>query len=603
MQSEIKYLLLKKGKLLLFFLLVTSAFFYHTFQRTERIDWDVFGYYLYLPAKFIHNDINLEKKEGWLDPAISKYKLTDSFYQAYKSPTGKYVFKYSMGMSVLYSPFFFAADVFVKNNKTYERDGFSLPYQVSMRLFVLTMILLGLFYLYKILRIYFSEYSTLFTLFLLVFGTNYYVMSFADGLMPHLSLFTLFSILLFYTIKWHQQQKIKYAAIVGVCLGIAVLIRPTSAVVVVIPILWGVNGIQAIGERMYLFLSNFRQLLILILLAFVVILPQLLYWHTQTNQWLFYSYPDEKLNFFTPHLTEIFFSYKKGWLLYTPAMCIAIIGFVFLYKNLKTLFLSIFLFFIINTYIISAWDCWWYGGSFAHRAFVESYVFMAFPLAAFFEHIYLRRLFWGVLVKVFSSFFLLSSFFIFLNIFQTHQALNGIIHTSRTTKEYYWKVFLKNNIVEEDKIWLEPLPYYSAEYDEPDTNLCSVIYKSTNNQIAFENNNAEFSGSVSPTLNVYADYKHKVFLRFTAQLEKLPETTEQPFFLVGTITLNGKLFQYRSKEFNQSDLTNNNGRIDFSFFIPPHVSLYQSELKCYVYNPNRNFFKIHFLKVEVLKYD
>ncbi|NUM51693.1 MAG: glycosyltransferase family 39 protein [Flavobacteriales bacterium] len=307
MQGEKRYLLLKKEKHLLFILLVTISFFYHSFQRTERIDWDVFGYYLYLPAKFIHNDINLGRKTEWLEPAISKYKLTDSFYQAYQSPSRKYVFKYTMGMSVLYSPFFFAADAFVRNTNLYERDGFSLPYQIAMRFFVFTMILLGLFYLYKTLRIYFSENNTLFALFLLVFGTNYYVMSFADGLMPHLSLFTLFSILLFYTIQWYQQQKIKFAAIIGVCLGMAVLIRPTSAVVVLIPILWGVYGIQAFSVRMLLLLSNFRQLLILILLAFTVLLPQLLYWHTQTGEWLFYSYPDEKLNFFKPHLAEVFF--------------------------------------------------------------------------------------------------------------------------------------------------------------------------------------------------------------------------------------------------------------------------------------------------------
>ncbi|NUM51694.1 MAG: hypothetical protein HUU48_11325 [Flavobacteriales bacterium] len=131
--------------------------------------------------------------------------------------------------------------------------------------------------------------------------------------------------------------------------------------------------------------------------------------------------------------------------------------------------------------------------------------------------------------------------------------------------------------------------------------MCTVIFKSINNNVAFENNNAEFSASVSSTLNVYADYKQKVFLRFTAQLEKLPETTAQPFFLVGAITVNGKLFQYRSKEFNQGDLANHNGQIAFTFFIPPHVTLYPSELKCYVYNPNRNFLKIHFLKVETIQ--
>jgi hypothetical protein len=227
---------------------------------------------------------------------------------------------------------------------------------------------------------------------------------------------------------------------------------------------------------------------------------------------------------------------------------------------------------------------------------------MAFPLASLLENILKRISFYTLYIKCFllSSFFFLLLFIIFLNIFQTKQALNGIIHTSRTTKEYYWKIFLKNSVNEKDKIWLEPEPYYSRE-DELHTEDYYVTDSLIITEIDFENNNAEFSCSISPMLNVYTDYKHKVYLRFTANIEALPETSEQHFFMVSAITLNGKLFQYRSKEFSKSDILNNNGQLGFTIFVPPQVSLYKSDLKCYVYNPNRNSFEIVFLKTEVLK--
>lgn len=602
MKLNNKFSFQKKWKYLFICLLVISAFSYHTFQRTERIDWDVFGYYLYLPAQFIHNDINLQHKAEWLNPAIEKYKLTDSFYQAYKTNNGKYVFKYTMGMSILYSPFFFIADTFSKYNKNYERDGFSLPYQIAMRFFILLMIFIGLFFLYKILLLYFSEKITLLTLFVLVFGTNYYVMSFADGLMPHLSLFTLFSTMFYFALSWYKKQKIQHAIIIGVCLGLAVLIRPTSIVVVIIPLLWGVENLYAVKERFQLFIKYFTQLILLAFFAFLILLPQLIYWKTQTNNWLFYSYPDEKLNLFTPHLTEVLFSYKKGWLLYTPLMFFALLGFFAFYKNFKSYFFSVFIFFLLNTYIISAWDCWWYGGSFAHRAFVESYVFMAFPLAALFDSIFKRISSYTCLVKGFllSSFFFLLLFIIFLNIFQTHQALNGVIHTSRTTKEFYWKIFLKNSVSEKDKMWLEPEPYYTNE-DEFNLNEYSILDSMQIVEPSFENNNAEFSSVLKYSTNLYKHFDNRIYLNIIAKVEILENTNDSPFYLVGSINLKGKLYKYRSKEFNKQDVLNNNRIVTLSMYIPPQVSIHKNEISCYIYNPNKNYFKINLLKAVAIK--
>ncbi|MBA3971856.1 MAG: glycosyltransferase family 39 protein, partial [Bacteroidetes bacterium] len=409
-----------KKTIFIFFFLCVSLF-YNT-KRSSRLDWDVFGYYLYLPAKFIYDDIRLEKKDQWLTPLIDKYKTTDNLYQAYKGPKDIYVMKYTMGLAYVYAPFFFVANVSAPI-LGYEQDGFSAPYQWMLLIGSMLFSLIGIHYLFRILSLYFSDQVVLACVALIIFGSNYFVMTAYDGLMPHNFVFAFFAIMLYQSIKWYEDQKTKRVFIIGLCLGIAALIRPTSIVVAVIPALWSVGDFDSLKKRIALFIKNIPQLLILGGVAILVLLPQFIYWKSVTGEWLFYSYPDEKINLLTPHLVNVFFSYKKGWLLYTPLMIFALIGFVHLYKKYRQLFYPIFIFIIINAYVISCWDCWWYGGSFAQRPFVESYVFMAFPLAAFVEKMLRQKL------LIAAPVFLMLAFVLYLNLFQTKQALNGVIHT------------------------------------------------------------------------------------------------------------------------------------------------------------------------------
>jgi hypothetical protein len=284
----------------------------------------------------------------------------------------------------------------------------------------------------------------------IVFGTNYFIMSSFDGLMPHNFIFTLFAILLYNTIKWYENQKIRYAMMAALCAGLSVLIRPTSIIVLIIPMLWNISGWHELKKRFVLLIKKWNHVAIAGLVFVLALLPQMIYWEITTGYKVYYSYPDEKVNLMTPHLMNVFFSYKKGWLLYTPMMIFAIVGFFFLYLRNKNLFAPLIVFFIINTYVISCWDCWWYGGSFSQRPFVESYVFMAFPLATLIGYIAQKKYY--VKLPILG----IGLFLVYLNIFQSNQAINGILHTTRTTKEYYWRVFLKNYATEEDVKYLAP---------------------------------------------------------------------------------------------------------------------------------------------------
>ena len=71
--------------------------------RQKIIMWDVTSYYSYLPAAFIHHDVTLEFTRRGTD---KNYEENHQFwYQT--APNGSRVIKTTMGMAILYSPFFF----------------------------------------------------------------------------------------------------------------------------------------------------------------------------------------------------------------------------------------------------------------------------------------------------------------------------------------------------------------------------------------------------------------------------------------------------------------------------------------------------------------
>ncbi len=561
------------------------------------MNWDVFGYYLYLPAQFIYHDIKLEKKEEWLTPILTKYNPTNSFYQAYKGPKGIYVMKYSMGLSIIYSPFFFVAD-FLAPKLGYARDGFSPPYQYLLMIGSLVVSLLGLWFMFLILERYFSSAISFLVIALITFGTNYYVMTTYDGLMPHNFVFTFYAIMLYYTIKWYEVQKVKYILIAGICLGLATLTRPTTVVGVLIPILWQVDSYKLLITRLKLFIQHYKQVLIFGLAAFCILLPQLIYWKYITDQWLFYSYPDEKLDFTKPHILNVLFSFRKGWLIYTPLMAFAIIGFIALYRKQKQLFFSIIIYFVINTYIISCWNCWWYGGSFAERPFVESYVFMAFPLAAFFSSTLIKR----KLILFFVTPFLL--FFVYLNLFQTNQSLVGVLVPDRTTVEYYWRVFLKNDFTNEDRRWLLPLEYSDGIDIVPSEMKPKQVY-STTFPLTNKNSILKVDNVVNPTIFLlktlaYHTCDHYILASALIDTTETENTKQVDGHLVVSILDKEEIYKYRATDFNFANAKSNGGLVKLSVLVPPQVSKSTYVIKVYCYVSNNCTIKLKELKADVV---
>ncbi len=403
------------------------------------IAWDVYGYYLYLPATFIYQDPGLENNK-WLDDIHQKYHPSPTVYQYTKGKGNKQVIIYNIGYSFVYAPGFFIAHYLAKS-LGFAADGFSKPYQLSLVITAFIFTLIGLFMFRKIALHFFSDKITAMLLIAVIIGTNYFFQVTYNGTMPHNILFTLNCFIIWFTIKWYQEKKPIHIVLLALFLGLASICRPTELIWILLPLFWGVSDKKTGIEKINVLKKHVFQLSVFAILLFFIVCIQLFYLKYATGYFRAFNLHSERFSFFDPYTFQFLFSYKKGWLVYTPIMIFAIMGFYFLRKHYKTIWFPLFLFFAINLYVVSSWECWWYAASFSQRPMVETYCLMLFPMGALFTWIlenknrFLQYLF---VVMV--------SACVALNIFQSWQFLNYIIDPERMTKEYYWKVFGKTSV-------------------------------------------------------------------------------------------------------------------------------------------------------------
>lgn len=412
-----------------------------SFPQRQVLTWDVFGYYLYLPAVFIHGDVAL-KDPTWLEAVNTNYTPSTTLYQLVEGPDGGHVIKYSSGMAVLYAPFFFVAHLLAEPFG-HPADGFSPPYQNAVAVGCLAFALLGLVLFRSVLLHFFDDRWTAALLLLVGLGTNWFQLTAWDGtLLTHSALFTLYGWLLLATIRWHQKPSASQAVQLGAALGLITLIRPSELVALLIPLLWGLGSAPDRRAKWNAIVSHPLHLLFSAVVFTLAVLPQPLYWQATTGQWLFYSYvnPGEGFDFDTPHLRPYLISFRKGWFVYTPLMMLAITGIAALWKRIPQAFWAVLVFLLVDLWIVSSWSCWWYaGGSFSARSMVPAYVLLALPLGSLLQWMWSKQ--WIRIPMI-----LVCTGFIALNLFQTWQWTARIISKERMTKAYYKAVFGRTQV-------------------------------------------------------------------------------------------------------------------------------------------------------------
>lgn len=247
----------------------------------------------------------------------------------------------------------------------------------------------------------------------------------------------------------------------GLVYGLIVLIRPSNAIVIVIPLLYGVTDVKSLGSKIRLIVKNYKKGIIIFLFTLLMISPQILFWKMNTGNFFLWTYGNEKFYFTNPHIIEGIFSYRNGWLIYTPIMIFSLAGVFILKKYSSELFWPVIVFSCINIYIVFSWWCWWYSG-FGNRAMVDSYAVWAIPMGAFYNQVFKS--------KIFSVFILLITLLLgYVNFYQTKQFTLLYVHYSCTSRASYWAAFMKKHPPADYWDLLKPPDHEAAVkgFDEP----------------------------------------------------------------------------------------------------------------------------------------
>jgi hypothetical protein len=597
----------------MFFIFIILLGFNFFYLPGNIISWDFFGYYLYLPFTFIYHDLGFNNQD-LLHQIVDKYHNTSSMYMIFKSPIGEWIDKYPIGIAILNIPFFFmghvAAIIF-----GYETDGFSAPYQASMLAGSIFYTFLGICFLRKVSLKFFNEGVTIAVLISIVFGTNYFFHTSiqGSGAMPHNYLFTLYTIILWLTVRWHEDFKWKHSILLGIAIGLTIICRGSELICVMIPVLWGIKNKETLMQKWKVTKENILQVIILILVIVLICLPQLLYWKTYAGKYIFNSYGNnagEGFEFLHPYILQLLFSFRKGWFIYTPIMIFAVIGFINLFKKKKEIYWALFIFFLINIYIAGSWSCWWYAESFSQRSLIQSYPIMALPLGYFIRYVWERKM---IIRLLFLSCFF---FLILLNLFQSWQYFKGIISGSRMTKDYFFAIFgateydpsldhlLKINrsfdgkeeFKNESDYKMKNIGLFDFEKPIALEKHCDTLFHSGHSSLLMDSS-SEYSPAITSTYEniTKGDY---AWIRITVYVYSTDSFNQNPASVIATFEHKGFSYKYGGYDLEKLNLEPNKwNKVTFDY-LTPEVRRPTDKLKVYVWHRGKKPLYIDDLRVD-----
>lgn len=419
-------------KAILLIFIIFSVNFYNKIEKVVDdssrciCSYDGFGYYMYNPYLFSKGSLNIDYY--WAKDIQNEYCDSALVYQFHPVENGNNLNIYHAGLAIVQMPSYLLADA-AASLFNYKRDGFNKPYHLFYLLNALFFIFVGLVYLKKLLRLFFNDKITGYTILLIYLGTNVLVTFGMQYDLTHLYLFAFNTIFLYHLFQYQNTDKKHHLILSAVFLGLTVCIRPTQIIFGIIPLILLFHKHQPNK------LIAIKNLLWYPLFGLIWNIPQIYYWYTVGGHFLIPNLHTEEIIIIDPNIIDFLFSYKKGWLLYTPLFLILLVGFYHLFKINRNLFWTFFSFTGLYILVMSSWECWWYASSFGSRVMTDIYPLLAIVLGYALIHSTHKLYKIGLIAFTTAC--------VLLSLFQSYQSIQYIIHPERMTKEQYWHIFGK----------------------------------------------------------------------------------------------------------------------------------------------------------------
>ncbi len=366
-----------------FLIIITVLVFYFVNYSSNYINSDGYRYYQYFTKIFITKD----------------YVSSE-------------LIKYPCGTTLLQLPFLLISLLISKFFNINLENGFSMLFDKTVLIAGDFYCVLALIFIYKIIKTRYSDKIASYTCLTLFLGTM--LISYAtDYLVSFSHIYGLFvcSLFMYFVIIYEKiydnistKQKIILDFLLGLILGLSLLIRFSNIIIVLIYILYNVQNFNDFKARIKKIFS--RKIFISIMPFLLLFLLQILLYYLATQKLIIYSYEYETFRYWTnPQIYKVLFSAAKGLFIYCPILYLGLIGMLCTdYKTFKISQISIF---ILLTYIIASWECWWLGYCYTERMYCDFLCIFALPIA----YIY------NLILSSFKKYLLLSLFVLIFIVF------------------------------------------------------------------------------------------------------------------------------------------------------------------------------------------
>lgn len=436
--------------------------------QAGSLNWDVYGYSFYLSSAFIYNDIDKAAYLTHLDTLYRPCEDSIGYGRVVEPTTGNTVFKYTMGNAYFYAPFYLAAHQLTSWVAPQWADGYSRPYSMGLQVGWIVWAIVGLYGLGLFLLRYFAVWVVLLTLTAVAFGTNFYAYTIQTVGMNHIPLFCCNAWGLYWADTWCRTQRARYVVGMACMLALAVLTRPSELVLCVLPLAIPFVLHQR-GLPVWATLWAARwQWLGAVVAGMVIIAPQLIYWHYTTGHLFYNAYKGEYFDLTNPRLIDGLFSYRKGFFTYAPIAWLSVVGWLMAVRRYPMLAGWWLLYMSLNCYVIFSWWMWTYGGGLGARSMIQSLVFWAVPMAYAIQQIggFIGQLRASAMRRVAASLAMAGVLAcIGLQMFQTTQYQQSVLHWNNMSKESYWFTFGRLSFSDAEKAQLQTM-YAAVEHED-----------------------------------------------------------------------------------------------------------------------------------------
>jgi len=369
---------------------------------------DGIGYYAYVRSFVIDGD--LEFRNEWAvarddDITNPEFLKSDSLFyprlninpEYYETTaTGLTPNRYSVGLSMLWAPFFLTAHGLVHVlrflGSSVSADGYSRPYIWLCAFGSAFYGLMALIQSYWIGRRFFSRKTVLFSTIICWFATSLLCYMYALPLTKHAAGFFLVAALIYLSMKIRDQQRFWHWPVIGMILAFFVMINPMNGIFTLCLLPAFIDDIKRhLWKRIF---KNFIAVVAVFCIFLIphVMIGRLLYGRV-VLQFMKVAIGDRTMSrlftmqWHSPHFLDVLFSSKHGLFTWTPVVFPAVLGLIMFMRKSPVTGIILTGCFIGVVYFLGCTHVWFQGSSFGGRQFVSHTATFILGMAAFVEGI------------------------------------------------------------------------------------------------------------------------------------------------------------------------------------------------------------------------